>query len=260
MSKNMRYQVVLYLAVLLILAAVNADSAEPPTLVKISTGEYAPYTSQQATHGGFVNRVIRAAFAKQKMEVEFVYFPWKRALEEAAMGNFQASSFWFFDKERAVDFYYSDIISQHRELLFHLKSKSIPDWQSLEDLKAFTFGATLGYTYTKPFWDAAKEGKIQVQETRSDDINFKKLLAGRIDLFPMEEITGWQLVKKKYPVGADVLTTHPKPLSSSTGHLVFSKAIPGNEALLTQFNEGLKALKDSGEYDRFMSEFFEGIY
>ncbi|MBK8969928.1 MAG: hypothetical protein IPM37_00615 [Hahellaceae bacterium] len=107
MSKSMRYQLVLYLAVLFVLTAVNADSAEPDQIVRISTGEYAPYTSQHATHGGFVNRVIHAAFATQKREVEFVYYPWKRALEEAAMGNAQASSFWFIDKDRAVSIYFT---------------------------------------------------------------------------------------------------------------------------------------------------------
>ncbi|MBK8969927.1 MAG: transporter substrate-binding domain-containing protein [Hahellaceae bacterium] len=141
-----------------------------------------------------------------------------------------------------------------------MKSKTVPTWKTLDDLKGLSFGATLGYTYTKPFWDAAKDGRIQVQETRSDEINFRKLLAGRIDVFPMEEITGWQLVKKKYPLGEDILTTDPNPLSSSSGHLIFKKSLPDSEALVKTFNEGLKALKNSGEYDHFVEEFYKGIY
>ncbi len=241
-------------------ATPAADQERPRRVVSISTGEYSPYTSESATHGGFINRVIRAAFALRGMDTRFTYFPWKRALEEAAAGAFDASSFWFIDKERAQRFHYSDSLSSHREVLFHLKSREVPDWKTLDDLRGFTFGATLGYTYTHAFWEAARSGRIVVHEARADELNFKKLLAGRIDLFPMEEITGWQLIRKRLPVGEGVLTTHPRPLSSTTGHLVFPRHLAGNAELVKIFNQGLRQLRDSGLYEQYLEEFYAGIY
>jgi polar amino acid transport system substrate-binding protein len=246
---------------LLSVTTVAEDLPAQKRQIKVSTGEYAPYTSESSAHGGFVNRVIKASFALQNVEVLFSYFPWKRALDEAASGAFEASSFWFIDKERAQGFYYSDGITHHRELLFHLKSTILPDWESVEDLRDFTFGATLGYTYTRSFWEAARAGRIAVHETRADELNFKKLLEKRIDIFPMEEITGWQLVNKRLPSGAsDLLTTHPRPLSSSTGHLIFSKQLAGNEELVRLFNQGLRQLRESGVYKQYLEEFQEGVY
>ena len=91
----------------------------------------APYTSQQATHGGFVNRVIRAAFAKQKMEVEFVYFPGKRALEEAAMGNFQALFLVFSIRNVRLIFTTATSSRSIGVICFISKTNRFPDWQSL---------------------------------------------------------------------------------------------------------------------------------
>ncbi|WP_083938199.1 substrate-binding periplasmic protein [Algicola sagamiensis] len=233
---------------------VNAET------IKISASEYAPFTTAKANHGGFVNRVIKEAFKRKGVTVEFVYYPWKRALEDGRAGKVAGVSFSFTNPERKKDFVFSDKVSDHREVLFHKKGKVIPEWANIEDLGAFKFGATRGYTYTKEFWAAAKAGKIKVSETPSDEQSFKKLAAGRIDLFPMDEITGWDLLKNKLSTIKETLTTHGKPLRSTTGHLILSKKAGNHADLLKKFNEGLAEIRKDGTYKKFEDDLFAGNF
>jgi len=41
---------------------------------------------------------------------------------------------------------------------------------------------------------------------------------------------------------------------------MLSKAIKKNETLLTQFNRGLKYLKDSGNFQKMEQDFYSGKY
>jgi polar amino acid transport system substrate-binding protein len=48
------------------------------------------------------------------------------------------------------------------------------------------------------------------------------------------------------------VTTHPKRLREDPLHLLLSKSNPKNQKLMELFNKGLKKLKESGDYDRYM--------
>lgn len=244
-------------ATLALSLAAGNSSAETIT---IATGEYSPFTVQDSKYGGFVNRVIKEAFSRQGVTVEFSYLPWKRALEETRSGKLAASSFWFFDQEREKEFIHSAPISEHRELLFHLSSISLPEWQNITDLSKFTFGATRGYTYTTEFWEGAKSGKLNVSEIVSDEQNFQKLIAGRVDVFPVDEVTGWQLINSKFPVAKEKIKTHTKPLRVTEGHLIFPKKNTDSMALVEKFNTALAEMRADGTYDKYFQELFAGEF
>ena len=86
--------------------------------ITIATGEYEPWTGEKTKYGGFVNRVVREAFARKGVQVTYSYVPWKRAEAEVKEGKVQASSFWFPNPDLDKDFVLSEPISNHRELFF----------------------------------------------------------------------------------------------------------------------------------------------
>ncbi len=231
-----------------------------PQKVTIATTEYAPFTSSQAQYGGFVNRVILKAFELEGYQVELRYVPWKRALADGEKAKVDAVSFSFTNADRENIFFFSDTISDHRELLFHQKKTKVPDWKNLDDLKGLKFGLTRGYSYTPELWAAVKGGRIKADETASDEQNLKKLASGRIDIFPLDEVTGWLLIKNKIPVAQEMLTTHAKPFRATTGHLIISRSHPKGDMLLEAFNSGIKKLRVDGTYRKYLDELFEGTY
>ncbi|MEO9385350.1 substrate-binding periplasmic protein [Chromobacterium phragmitis] len=225
----------------------------------IATGEYAPWTGERLPGEGFVNRVVREAFAREGVQVRFEYMPWARALEALRNGNAQASSFWFDDPVKAKEFLYSAPLSEHREVLFHRKDVTVPSWQKLPELRALRFGATRGYTYTAEFRQLTKQGMLKVEEANDDKTNLLKMLAGRIELFPIDEFTGWQLLSSDaFPRGAhDLVTTESRPFSIQYGHLLMPRSAR-NEQLMARFNAGLAKLKADGTLERFRLDLYRG--
>ena len=161
---------------------VNRASAEE--IITIATLEYAPWTGKNLKSNGFVNHVITEAFRREGYTVKYTYLPWKRGVTETKRGEYSALSYVYWSKDREKEFYLSDPISEEKIVFFHLKSNPIKDWKTLIDLNDYKFGATRGYTYTKNFWNLAKTRRLMVDLTNSDIQNFKKLLSGRIDIFP----------------------------------------------------------------------------
>ena len=253
--------IVKYTALLIFLGSFTAVASQAETVVTISSGEYPPWTGQALKQGGFVNHVITEAFKRQGYRVQFSYFPWKRSYESAKQGQFDATSYWYASTERALDFYYSEPVSTEKLVFFHLKINPMPDWQSFDDLKDYQIGATRGFTYTEEFWQAANDKRINVQVVTSDLQNLRKLLKGRIDLFPTTLFTGHNLILHEFdPSLAPLFTFHPKLLAETRGHLLFSKKRPGTSELLEAFNKGLAELKKEGLYSELFDDLLSGAY
>lgn len=230
--------------------------------VRITTGEFSPWTSESLKHQGFTNRVIREAFKLEGYAVEFTFYPWKRAFESAKSGEkFHATSYWYPSDERAKDFIYSDPIQSDATVFFHLKSNPPPEWETLDDLKGMRIGATAGFTYTTEFWDAAKSKRLDIEEAASEELNFKKLLKGRIDLFPSDPLVGQKVLQENFgSKEIETVTYHDKPMVAPTGHLLFSRKLANGEALVAAFNRGLAKLRDSGRYTLFQTDLIAGKY
>ena len=230
--------------------------------IRITTGEFSPWTSAALNHNGFTSHIISEAFKLEGYEVEFTFYPWKRAFESARSGErFHATSYWYPSEERAKDFYYSDPIQIDATVFFYMKDNPPPDWEALDDLKGMRIGATGGFTYTKEFWDAAKSKRLDIEEANSEELNFKKLLKGRIDLFPSNPLVGQKVLLEAFGKrAANSVAYHHKPLVAPTGHLLFSKKHANGEELVAAFNRGLEKLRKSGRYTLFQSELISGKY
>lgn len=228
--------------------------------VTIATGEYPPWTSQKLQNGGFVNDVIARAFKREGIDTHFAYLPWKRARLATKAGHYDATSFWFHSSAREKYFLQSQPVMHASTVFFHLKSKSIPNWSKLSDLKSYSIGATRGYTYTQGFWKASKDGELHVDVANSDTANLKKLLSGRIDLFPTGKLTGWVLINSQFPSAKGKLTTLSKPLTASDGFLLFPKKKSDSKALVAQFDKGLAAMKADGTFKKLEDKLKSGGY
>ena len=238
---------------------VYSVSAEE--IITVATLEYHPWTGKNLKFNGFVNHVITEAFQRKGYSVKFTYLPWKRAVIETKNGQYSSLSYVYWSKDREKEFYLSDPISDEKIVFFHLKSNPIKDWQTLDDLKNYKFGATRGYTYTKEFWQALESKRIKVDVTDSDEQNFKKLFVGRIDIFPSGLVNGYSLLQKEFDAGkSHLLAYHPKPLSKTTGHLAFTRSRKKSENLVRIFNQGLAELKEEGLYNLFVVDLLAGKY
>lgn len=226
--------------------------------VRITSGEWAPYCSENLEHYGLASRVITEAFARVGVNVEWSFLPWDQAMEKAQTGEMDGTAAWFRSPEREKIFYISEPVVMSGYVFFHLKS-TIFNWNTMDDLKKYKIGATEGFDYGIAFQEAEKQGIIQVERLAKDELNFDSLLNGKIDIFPNDIDVGMSQMYQRYPYYTYVkVTTHPKRLREDPLYLLLSKSNKENQKLLKLFNKGLKKLKESGDYDRYAQELRHG--
>ena len=221
----------------------------------IAIGEYPPYASEASEQLGAVPKIIQAAFAAQNYSIKFEFMPWARSYDFAKKGKYDAAAFWFCVPERAKDFMCSDPLYYESTYFFFNKKKPLKHWRSLIDLQAFEIGATKGYSYTDEFWALANNGTLRVNTVITDIQNFKMLLKGRIELFPMAMLPAQYLLNEKLnKAEKEQIGFHHTPLLVRSSHLLFPKEAEGSKHLMKVFNQGLEKIKQSGEYESILSK------
>lgn len=244
-------RVIIATAILLLSSKANCLSEE----IVIVTGEFPPlYTEHTKTHG-VVLQIVKEVFSAVDIQVEFMFIPWARADQYAKVGGADASCCWFEQDERKKYGYYSDPIFSYSYSFFYLKSTAF-DWANVADLRGIVIGATRGYTYTKEFTEAENNKILTVHRATSDIQNLKKLLYGRVQIFPLNTDVGYYLMKKEFsPEDAALITHHPKPLFKKPIHLVFPKNAEQSTRLRSLFNKGLKFILNNGRYSQIVKEY-----
>lgn len=141
------------------------------------------------------------------------FFPWKRSYELVKNGkNWDAAAVWWPTKEAKKDFYISEPVAETHKVFCYLKSEKF-DWKSLKDIKSLSVGITDGYNYGAEFAQLIKSGVICVQVAPSEELNYRKLLAKRIKLFPNDPMVGYAQLQDPFPPEKlKLFTPHPKNL------------------------------------------------
>lgn len=238
-----RYGLALYGALGLALIAPAAGAAEEVT---ITNGDWPPYLSETAPNYGIASHVVTEAFALEGIKVKYVFLPWKRAYIEAEDNKFNGSIGWSFEPERGQTFLFSDTVFEGKSVFFHLKKFPF-EWKSFDDLVKVRVGGTLGYKY-----EFEKNPAINVDRAKTDIDSFRKMLAGRFDVFPSDMKVGYATLKANFsPAEVAQVTHHAKAYNSVTYHLILNKKNPNNVKLMASFNRGLKKLRDSGKYTEY---------
>jgi polar amino acid transport system substrate-binding protein len=229
--------------------------------IRITSGEWEPYLSKDIYKYGLDSHIVTEAFRLEGIDVEWGFFPWQRAYENARdMNNWDASCCWWPDNETKSEFLVSDTITKTSFVFYHLKSYKF-DWDSLQDLEGITIGGTSEYHYGNEFMDAIEAKKLSVEYTSKDEFNYKKLLAGRIQIFPNDPSVGKAQIRNNLSKQeAKLLTYHPKKFGASTLHLIMSKNHNRNKYYLEKFNAGLKKMKASGKYQQMLDDLENGKY
>lgn len=225
--------------------------AEARQHLDISVGDWPPFFVEAEPGQGSVARLVRDIFAEEGYTVTFHFLPWKRAYREAATGNHHATAIWMYASERENDFTYSDPVMKERFVMFHRKDQPL-EWNQLSDLSGLQIGTSIGYSYGPGFDAAVDNNVLSVEPVASADLNFKKLLYGRIDAFPEEINVGYYILRRETSRSeTQQITHHPKPILENESFLLFPKNEPETQHLLDIFNRQLAEFKKNGRYDEY---------
>ena len=247
-------------SLLLIITLIFATQLSAQKTIRITNGEWEPYLSQYSYEYGLASHIVSEAFKLEGITIEWGFFPWKRSYVLAQKGAWDAAAVWWPTKEAKKDFLISVPVVETSFVFFHLKDYAF-EWDSMQDIQEQSIGVTRGYDYGEAFMTALKDEKISVQVSNSDELNFKKLLSGRITVFPNDPLVGHSQIRNNFSRNsASLFTSHPKEFAKGTLNLFICKKCEKGKYFLEKFNAGMKKLRKSGRLEQMYKELSTGKY
>lgn len=231
-----------------------ALASDDDPVIRLTNGHWPPYMAEEHDYQGALSRLISEAFAEAGYRVEFGFFPWSRGYQLARENVWDGAAAWSCLERRAEDFYFSDPLLPISYVFFHRQGPEF-DWLSLSDIAGLRVAITQDYAYYQSLLPAIEAGTISAVISPTDYQNFLMLAKDRVDLFPMDALAGSVMLEQDLD-SADVgdIRFHPRPLRTDYLHLLLSRRDPANRQRVEDFNEGLRALRESGRVRAIMSE------
>ena len=217
---------------------------------KFGLGEWEPFVSSKDKSKAICEEIVQEALKLEGVDAVNEYYPWKRSYEMTKDAKLDATYPWGLTDERKELFIYSDPMLREKSVFFHLKSTNF-DWNSYEDLKKYKVGVTNGYKDEEIY----KKHGIKAEVVPKEDLNFKKMLAGRIDVYAGSFFVGYGMINKLFPDKANLFTNHKKPQRVDDYYMLVSKKNPKAKEIISKFNAGLTKLKESGRYDQILAKY-----
>jgi polar amino acid transport system substrate-binding protein len=220
----------------------------------IVTGEIPPVISEQSDKS-FLTAVFQAVEKEMGVKFVFRFLPWKRCEQSVEELKAWGAIPYVRTPEREKKFDFSERLFNSSSKLFGYspdgKIKDI-SYTELSDLKKYRIGGVRGYWYEKKFRDAG----IELELVTTEEQNFKKLGSGRVDLVPIDETSGWYIIKNLFPKEeSGKFFTLTKPFHTKDCFLMTSKQYPNGQELLKKFNTALKKIKDNGDFQKIADKF-----
>lgn len=242
----------------LFLSSFYIFSLSAKEVVRLSTGEWSPYISEEIEGQGLISQIAKEAFALQGVEMKLSFFPWQRVYQLSKSGEYDGTLAYAKTVEREKYYYYSEPVYIGKYVLFQLKANPFK-WDKYEDLKHVRIAATRGFGGMGKEFIAAEENKvIQVDRVVSDIQSFNMLLLGRVQAVASDLEVGFVLLNKNFTKKeVETITYNEHIIQTAKYHLVISKKVAKGPELIQKFNQGLALLRKNGRYDQILKEYYQ---
>lgn len=223
------------------------------TVLILATNDLPPFVSRKPGES-FLTEILDEVALEMNVRFVYKFMPWKRCefaiQENKTWGMFPVSP--TAGRVQKYDFSEPFYFSQSKFYYYSSSGKlKRIHYNKLSDLKGYRIGGVKGYYYEKEF----REAGLNVEYVATQEQNFLKLKAGRVDLIPVNEVVGSYLIKKMFSGEISNFFTLPKTFHASGDYLITSKTYPNTLYLLSEFNSALRIVKRNGVYKRILDKY-----
>lgn len=227
--------------------------------VIIATGEYPPYSGKNLINYGLAVEITSEAFKAVNIPFKYDFLPWKRCEMHINSDKADAALPYRMTNDRKTLYYYSDLYIPGGSSFFYYKNSPIKGSLSNPiQLQELYLGANPGYWYLPKF-----EGNhLKLNFAPNEELLFRMLKAGRIDLVPANTLVGIYTIRKLFPNETDnfkILTDKTNllndPQTNSSMGIIISKNYPEKKWIINKLNTGLKIIKSNGKYNSIIKKY-----
>ena len=233
--------------------AFPADHGET---IQLAAFEYPPfYYEEDGEVKGIGVVLLHDLFDRLDKRIEIRMYPIKRALDQLKHGTIDGIMFLIKTPEREEYLDYTNPIICVNGFFWYSKERMNKDFkmENFDILKNYNVGVTRGYSYGVEIDKIINSIPVDVANT--DLSNFKKLLSGRIDLFPGNEIVAKGLFKL-HPELKGRIDNAEEAFIKWILHMGISKQSQLAEMMLN-INEALSEMEKEGIIDSTVKAYTE---
>ena len=244
-SRVLAVTILTLLAALLTGAGVHAAGK-----LRVACNDFPPHKIEKPGADGrlgFDVDIITEALRRAEWSVDIIYLPWKRALELATRGEVDGLCSCSYVKEREATLLFSDELGAVSVGLFARDQAALNGVAKIADLKGRKVAVVGGYNL---------EGELEaagavVQATSSDKNALDMLVGGNIDL-----LYGYELTTRHF-MGAEAqgIVVDYREMHRNPYYFCITRALPGAEQAMADFNRGLAAMGNDGAIARILANY-----
>jgi len=221
------------------------SSSNPPHITLGAENSWPPYSDENGQ--GISTRLIEAAFAKVGITPSFKVLPYSRVLHDLTSGKIEGGYNVARQTSTADKYVFGKEPLLLAKTYWYFMPNQYPHVKTIEDVpNQFKIGTILDYEYGDTY-EAQRSRFKEFQLSKQAQI-IRMLQQGRLDAGLMSEHEAeFALKELELP-----LNTLEKRFINHIDeiYLVFSPKYERSAWLAEQFDKGLVALKQSGEYER----------
>ena len=260
----------MYLFAIVLLGTINASGEDggtskpfakrnilphnPPAHQIVIGGDHSfppfEFLDENGQPAGFNTAITRAVASQVGLDVDIRLGPWTKSLEQMALGRIDAIQGMFYSPNRDLIFDFSTPYTVIHYVAVSRKSNGLPPAR-ISDLVGQRIVVANGDIMHDFLVEQGLANQISVAFTMEDAL--RKLAGGQYDCALVARLTALYWIKKHQ---LNNLVIGQRPFISPEYCYAVSHE---SSALLGQFNEGLKIIKESGEYRRIYNQHL-GIY
>ena len=229
---------------------MNGTAFAVKTKLHIAASDWAPYTSNKLSGGGFLTEICTTALERAGYQCEVDFIPWKRAVKMTKKGKYHCLIGASYTEERTGYFLYPDY-SWETSVHFFAKKGHKLKYRKIEDLCFKTMGILMGSFYVDKF---KKYKCLNIETVPTVQQNMRKLAAGRVDIFIDTDDSVQHYVANELKSLAGKIEPLLPPLETDKIYLVISKQVLDNQAVQRNFDAGIRQIKYDGTYDEILKK------
>lgn len=238
------------------LGSVGVLRAQVQT-ARIVTGDWPPYVGHDLPDNGVCARIVSAAMREMGLQPEYVFLPWKRALDEAERSDTNSgyyATFPHFDTpERKTLFYLSDPIFVAETVIYFnvARHPELAGIKNVEELRGLTAVSTEGYAHP----GSLNGIMVKVEEERNDHDAFQRLIKDPdVHYMAASRRVGERILARDFVSEGFDIQVIPAFSWRDELHLMASKRNPNSWQFVQDFNAALASVRRSGVLDELQDE------
>jgi polar amino acid transport system substrate-binding protein len=248
------------LAVALVLVLLSDPFTVPAhaagQVARLTTGEWAPYVGRDLPEHGLCARIVAAVLHEMGRQPEFLFLPWVQAQAEAersGQDRLQGTFPYIRTPQRERLFYFSEPLFTTETVVFYSATHH-PDLAGASeaaDLAGLTAVISSGYAYP----DELEAVMIATVEEPHEVRAFQRLIEDpAVHYLAAARRVGEEVLARSFPARGFELRVVEGLSWQRDLHLMASRRNPRSWQFVQDFDAALARVRQSGVFDRIVSE------